>query len=208
MLLVRHGQSQWNREGRLQGYEDSDLSDLGREQSRRLRKRLAREVIDAAYSSTATRAFETGRIAVGHRLSIEPLDTLREVHLGVWEGRKAAEVKKRFPEQAELWFRAPSRVRIEGGEPLRSFRQRVTRALSRIRRRHESESVIVFAHGGVICAYLTSLLKLKLDDLWRFKILNGSVSVVIFPNGDPRIELLNDTSHLDGAISPPLQSSR
>jgi broad specificity phosphatase PhoE len=198
LILIRHGQSEWNREGRLQGYEDSDLSVRGREQSRCLRERLEREVIDAAYSSTATRALETGRIAVGHRLPIETLDSLREVNLGVWEGRPAAEVKKRYPEQAELWFRAPSKVRIDGGEPLRSFRQRVTRAISRIRRQHETESIVVFSHGGVICAYLTSVLKLKLDDLWRFKILNGSVSAVIFPNGSPRIELLNDTSHLDG----------
>lgn len=200
LIFVRHGQSEWNRAGRLQGYEDSDLSDLGRDQAARLRDRLEREVIDAAYSSTATRALDTGRIAIGHRLPIETLDTLREVNLGVWEGREAAEVKKRYPEQADLWFRAPSKVRIEGGEPLRSFRQRVTKAISRIRRQHETESVIVFSHGGVICAYLTSLLGLKLDDLWRFKILNGSVSVVIWPNGSPRIELLNDTSHLD-AIS-------
>jgi len=181
LILIRHGQSEWNREGRLQGYEDSDLSELGREQSVRLRKRLEREVIDAAYSSTATRALETGRIAVGHRLSIEPVEAFREVNLGIWEGREAAEIKKRYPQEAELWFQSPSKVRIEGGEPLRSFRRRVTRAMSRIRGRHETESVIVFAHGGVICAYLTSLLGLKLDDLWRFKILNGSGSVVIFP---------------------------
>jgi broad specificity phosphatase PhoE len=79
----------------------------------------------------------------------------------------------------------------------------VTRAISRIRSEHEAESVIVFSHGGVICAYLTSLLGLRLDDLWRFKILNGSVSVVIWPNGSPRIELLNDTSHLDGISGNP-----
>ena len=203
LILVRHGQSEWNREGRLQGYEDSDLSELGRDQAARLCGRLEREVIDAAYSSTATRALDTGRIAMGHRLPIETLDELREVNLGVWEGREAAEVKKSYPEQADLWFRTPSKVRIEGGEPLRSFRQRVTRAISRIHRLHEAESVIVFSHGGVICAYLTSLLGLKLDDLWRFKILNGSVSVIIWPNGSPRIELLNDTSHLDGISGAP-----
>ncbi len=203
LLLVRHGQSEWNRVGRLQGYEDSELSDLGREQADRLRHRLEREVIDAAYASTATRALETGRIAVGHRLEIEALDALREVNLGIWEGREAAEIKKRYPGEVELWFRAPSRVRIEGGEPLQSFRRRVMRAMSRIHRRHEAESVIVFAHGGVICAYLTSLLGLRLDDLWRFKILNGSISAVIFPNGSPRIELLNDTSHLNDDFSRP-----
>jgi broad specificity phosphatase PhoE len=198
LILIRHGESESNRDGRIQGCRDSRLSDLGRVQARRLRVRLDLEKIDVVYSSTAFRAVETGRIAVGHRLPIEALDALREVNLGVWEGKKAAEVKKHWPVEADLWFRKPSQVRIQGAEPLRSFRRRVTRAITRIRDRHQDQSVIVFAHGGVICAYLTSLLGLKLDDLWRFKILNGSVSVVIFANGSPRIELLNDTSHLDG----------
>ncbi|UCH84677.1 MAG: histidine phosphatase family protein [Candidatus Latescibacterota bacterium] len=200
LILIRHGETDSNRDGRIQGFRDSRLSELGREQAERLRVRLDHERIDVVYSSPATRAVETGHIAVGHRFVIETREALREINLGVWEGAKVSELKRRLPSETDLWFRKPSRVRIEGAEPLRSFRQRVTRALSHIRRSHETESIIVFAHGGVICAYLTSLLGLKLDDLWRFKILNGSVSAVVFPNGDPRIELLNDTSHLSDAF--------
>ncbi len=200
LLMIRHGESEWNRDGRIQGYMDCDLSDLGREQAGYLKVRLDLEKIDAAYSSTSIRAQETGRIALGHRLPIESRDALREMKLGVWEGVKASELKQREPEATELWFRAPSQVRIEGAEPLRSFRRRVTREIEGIRDRHPDTGVVIFAHGGVICAYLTSLLGLKLDDLWRFKIRNCSITKIIFPMNAPRIEVLNDISHLNGAV--------
>ncbi|MFQ5511717.1 MAG: histidine phosphatase family protein [Candidatus Krumholzibacteriia bacterium] len=200
ILMIRHGESEWNRDGRIQGYLDCDLSDLGREQAAYLKERLDLEKIDAAYSSTSTRAQETGRIALAHRLPIESRDALREMKLGVWEGANAAELKKQKPRETELWFRAPSRVRIEGAEPLRVFRQRVTREIEGIRGQHEDAGVVIFTHGGVICTYLTSLLGLKLDDLWRFKIRNASITKIIFPMGSPRIEVLNDVSHLNGAV--------
>ncbi len=200
ILLIRHGESEWNRDGLIQGFRDCDLSDLGREQSARLRERLDLERIDVAYSSAATRATATGQIALGHRMPIVVLDDLREINLGEWEGEKAADLKRRLPEETEMWFRAPSKVRIPGAEPLRVFRRRVTREIEAIRNRHPDAGVVVFAHGGVICTYLTSLLGLKLDDLWRFKIRNGSITKVIFPMNAPRIEVLNDVSHLNGAV--------
>ena len=94
----------------------------------------------------------------------------------------------------------PSKVKIPGGEPLRTFRNRVTKEMNQILESHEEGGVVVVSHGGVICTYLTSLLGLKLDDLWSFKIRNGSITRVIFPQGYPRIEVLNDVSHLNGAI--------
>ena len=200
LILIRHGESEWNRDGRIQGFLDCDLSDLGQEQARRLKERLDLERIDVAYSSTATRAVDTARVAIGHRLEVDARPDLREINLGVWEGEFAAELKKKMPRETELWFRAPSKLRIEGAEPLRVFRRRVAGALESIRSRHRDESIAVFTHGGVICTYLTSLLGLKLDDLWRFKLRNASITRLIFPMGEPRIEVLNDVSHLDGAI--------
>ncbi|UCG53643.1 MAG: histidine phosphatase family protein [Candidatus Latescibacterota bacterium] len=200
LTLIRHGESECNREDRIQGISDCDLSDLGREQAKRLKTRLDLERIDVAYSSTATRALETARVAVGSRLRIDGLPDLREINLGVWEGELASTLKERFPVETGLWFREPSKLKIEGAEPIRSFRHRVTRELNRIRRRHDDESIVVFTHGGVICTYLTSLLGLKLDDLWRFKVRNGSITRLIFPTDDVRIEALNDVSHLDGAV--------
>jgi broad specificity phosphatase PhoE len=201
LILVRHGESEWNKEGRIQGYQDCDLSDLGREQARRLKERLDLERIDFAYSSTAVRAVETGRIALAHRMDVAPRKALGEISLGVWEGVTAEELRERLPEEMDLWFRKPSKVRIEGAELLRSFRRRVTREIARIRGERDGEaSIVIITHGGVICTYLTGVLGLKLDDLWRFKIRNGSITRLIFPMNEPRIEVLNDISHLDGAV--------
>ena len=200
LLLIRHGESEWNRDGLIQGFRDCDLSDLGRVQAERLRGRLDVEKIDAVYSSSATRATQTAEIAVGHRGGFVARDDLREINLGVWEGRKAAELKQEMKEETDMWFREPSKVRIEGAEPLRGFRKRVSVEIDRIRATHQDQGIVIFTHGGVICTYLTSLLGLKLDDLWRFKIRNGSITKLIFPMNQPRIEVLNDVSHLDGAI--------
>ncbi|MDH3217417.1 MAG: histidine phosphatase family protein [Candidatus Krumholzibacteria bacterium] len=200
LMLIRHGESEWNRDGIIQGFKDCDLSELGREQSDRLRLRLDLERIDVAYTSTATRAVDTARIALGHRLQVEERPNLREINLGEWEGVEAAELKRRLPAETELWFRRPSKVRIKGAETLRGFRRRITREINGIRSIHENASVLIVAHGGVICTYMTSLLGLSLDDLWRFKIRNCSITKVMFPMNEPRIEVLNDVSHLDGAV--------
>ena len=117
LLLIRHGESEFNREGRIQGYLDCDLSELGLEQAARLQKRLDKEKLDVAFASTATRATETARIAVGHRLNVEPREGLREINLGVWEGEIAEDLKKRFPQETAMWFRRrplrpPPRTRL------------------------------------------------------------------------------------------------
>jgi len=201
LILIRHGESEWNKEGRIQGHVDGGLSDLGLEQAARIRARLDVERIDAGYSSPAARAAETARIAFAHRLAVSPREDLRELRLGVWEGVSSAELRERQPDEMDLWFLKPSKVKIDGAEPLRSFRRRVTREIAWIRGQHgDDASISIVAHGGVICAYLTSVLGLKLDSLWRFKIRNGSITRLIFPMGEPRIEVLNDISHLDGAV--------
>jgi len=200
LLLVRHGESEFNRDGIIQGFTECDLSDLGREQAARLRVRLDLERLDVAYSSSARRASQTAQIAAGHRFDISEDPELREINLGVWEGRKATDLKREVPDETDLWFSAPSQLRIDGAEALVEFRTRVTDAIDGIRARHASDSIIIFTHGGAICTYLTSLLGLELDDLWRFKIHNCAITRIIFPRNAPRIEALNDVSHLDGAI--------
>jgi len=200
LLLIRHGESEFNRDGRIQGFTDCDLSDLGKEQAEKLKGRLDLEHIDVAFCSTATRAADTARISLGHRFELDARPNLREIHLGVWEGRVAAELKEEMPVETKMWFHEPSKVRIEGAETLGEFRGRVTAEIDGIREEHGDKGIAVVAHGGVICTYLTSLLGLKLDDMWRFKIRNGSITRIIFPMKKPRIEVLNDISHLDGAV--------
>jgi broad specificity phosphatase PhoE len=184
----------------VQGFTESRLSELGREQSRRLRARLEGVEIDAVWSSPLSRAVDTCRIAMDGRVPVQTHDGLREMHLGAWEGRKATELRREFPEPVRLWFQQPSRVRIDGGETMRAFRIRVTGAMEAVRASRSEGTIAVFTHGGVVCAWLTRLLGMTLDNIWRFKIRNGSVTRVVFTGERPRIDLLGDVSHLGDAV--------
>jgi probable phosphoglycerate mutase len=200
LYLIRHAETGFNRVGRIQGHTDSTLSRLGHEQARRIGERLGYVNFVAAYASPAKRTMQTARIALGDRLELNAREGLREINLGVWEGLKAETLRERDPRQVRLWFHRPSAVRIEGAETVGQFRRRVVRAMTGIRNVHDTGEVAVVTHGGVICAYLTSLLGMKLDDLWQFKIRNGSVTRVLFPQGRARVDLLGDIHHLDGAF--------
>jgi len=200
LYLIRHAETEYNREGRVQGFTDSPLSDLGRRQSRRLRDRIRDIRISAAACSPSARATDTAEIALDGAVSFETFAGLREMNLGVWEGRVAADIRREYPEEIKLWFDRPSKLHLEGGETIRSFRRRVTATMNRIREKHPDKTIAVFTHGGVIRVYLTSLLGMRLDDVWRFKIENCSLTRVFFPGHKPRIDLLGDIHHLDGAL--------
>jgi probable phosphoglycerate mutase len=197
IFLIRHGESEWNRDGRVQGYQNSGLSELGIRQAKRLKKRLNNEFIDHIASSTAGRALQTCSRAMGSKANVEMCERLREINLGIWEGKKITYLRKKYPRQVETWYHTPSRLRIEGGETMLAFRRRIAGEMSRIRREHQDETIAIFTHGGVICTYLTYLLGMKLDDMWSFKIKNGSLTTIIFPNERPRIELLGCVEHLE-----------
>jgi len=201
IYLIRHGETGHNREGRVQGFTESELSDLGREQARRLSVRLRHAGIHAAVSSPLARAVDTARIALDGTVPFEIREGLREINLGAWEGRVAGEIRASYPKDVKLWFDKPSRVRIEGAETIGQFRRRVTRTMNEVREAYGDQTIAVFVHGGVICSYLTSLLGMRLDDIWRFKIRNGSLTRVTFPKNKPRIDLLGDVHHLGDAVS-------
>ncbi len=200
LYLIRHAETAFNRQGRIQGHTESTLSRLGIEQARRIGRRLERIDFVAAYSSSAKRALQTWKVAFGGTMEIEPRDGLREINLGAWEGQRASVLRKRYPRQVHLWFHQPSAVRIAGAETVGQFRRRVVREMNKIRKDHPSGEIAVVTHGGVICVYLTALLGMSLDDLWQFKIRNASVTRVLFPQGRARVDLLGDIHHLNGAV--------
>lgn len=199
LYLIRHAETGYNRDGRVQGHTESNLSRLGVEQARRIGRRLDYVKFVAAYASPSKRTLHTARLAL-KEVTVEPREGLREIRLGEWEGQKADALRKRHPLEVERWFHSPSAVRIPGAETVGQFRRRVVGEMNRIRKSHPSGEVAVVTHAGVICAYLTSLLGMSLDDLWSFKIRNASVTRVLFPQGKARIDLLGDIHHLEGVF--------
>jgi broad specificity phosphatase PhoE len=203
LYLIRHGETDHNRDGRVQGHTESDLSDLGLEQAKRVRGRLDGVDIDIAYTSPLRRAFETCRLGLDASVPRETHDGLKEINLGEWEGVKASDLRQRYPEDVKNWFTRPTLVRIPGAETIDEFRDRVSTTIASLRGDENKGTLAIFAHGGVICTYLTHILGMSADDIWRFKIRNGSVTRVIFPQDKPRIDLLGDVHHLDGVLREP-----
>ena len=114
LYLIRHAETEYNREGRVQGHTDSPLSELGREQALRLRGRVDGIKLAAAVASPAKRAVDTAQTALDGTMHLETYEGLREMNLGVWEEQLAADIRKAYPGEIKVWFDRPSRVRIEG----------------------------------------------------------------------------------------------
>jgi len=144
ILLVRHGETDWNLDRRLQGHSDRPLNDTGREQARTLAEELANEPLAAVYSSDLRRAGETARIvAEAHGLQVTTLPDLRERHFGTWEGLSDAEIEERFPEQI-------ANGTLGDGETREEMDRRVLESLEQIAREHPDGTVLVVSHGGPI----------------------------------------------------------
>jgi len=199
--LIRHGESVWNRERRAQGTcPGVSLSDAGRRQANALGRRLRSLPFDHVYSSDALRALETARIALGGGREPIVRGELRELGLGDWEGRLLAEIRRESPGEIDRWYRRPTTARIEGGEDIRRFRDRVVRAIDAIVEETARGDVLVFTHGGVISCYLTAILGMDVDDLWAFSIGNTSITTIVL-DFRPRVSRLGGTSHLNGGRS-------
>ena len=204
LLLARHGQSVWNAERRFQGATDVPLSTLGTEQARALGRALRGYRLAAAYVSPFRRAVETAEIALeGAGVPLVPLDDLRELSLGQWEGCTVDEISSQEGDPYRAWLYAPRDCPPPGGEPLDAVSARVRVAIDRIAAAHApGDDVAVIAHGGVISVYACSLLGCSFNQLWRLRVDNASLTIV----RPPRLVSLNDTSHLTGALRPaPLQ---
>jgi broad specificity phosphatase PhoE len=151
ILLARHGETDWNRENRFQGHADPPLNETGRAQAAELAAALANEPLAAVYSSPLRRAFETAQVVgAPHGLEPAPVDALREVDVGSWQGLTRAEIEERFPEQFARWL--DYRQGWEDGESYEEMGRRVLAALLELAAAHEGKRILVVSHGGPVRA--------------------------------------------------------
>lgn len=205
LWLIRHGESESNRNGEFQGWGATPLSPLGRAQAARLADYLrSRHAFDALYSSDLVRAAETAEYlqqALG--LPLRTDERLRELDFGEWSGRTFEEIRERY--EAE-WTNPPRfdpSERRGGGESFYELQARVVPALNEIALRHAGENVLIVCHGGPIRVYLAHLLGAPLSEMWHMTIANTGISRVrplehIFSSsGRPgKVLTLNDVGHL------------
>ncbi len=159
LMLVRHGQTDWNLEGRYQGGTDVPLNATGRDQAERLADELATRRIDAIYSSPLRRAWETALLlARRHGLEVHPEPLLREIDLGAWEGMLATRIAEEYPELFGRWRRDPRGVRPPGGESIREVHDRAVAAIEGMVERHPGGTLCLVTHKTAMtvvrCHYL------------------------------------------------------
>jgi broad specificity phosphatase PhoE len=184
ILLARHGESDWNRSKRWQGFADRPLTDLGREQAAELARRLDATELDAVYSSDLQRARETAEIVARSKgLTVETTPDLREVDVGSWSGLTRAEAEARYPEPYARWLQGAEAW--EDGETYHQLGERVIRAIQRIARAHRGERVLVVAHGGTIRAVHAAALGLDIHSYRRIQRVepNATLSAVCVDEG-------------------------
>ena len=199
--LVRHGQSEYNAKGRVQGHTNSPLTPQGHAQAQATGRALQGREIDAIYTSDLLRAHQTAQ-EIGQILGIEPqpVEGLREVSLGEWEGKEIEEIRNNDPHTLELWYSSPMEARIPGAEPLDRFRERVLETFKGLLNAHPSGEIVVVSHGGVLSVIIAEILQMSLNSLWRFRLDNASISRLLFGLLVPKVTLLNSTAHLDGLL--------
>lgn len=202
LLLVRHGESVWNGERRIQGHRDPPLSPRGREQAERLLRALVDRIsgVAAVYTSPLRRAAETAeRIGALHGLPVVPDPDLREMALGAWEGMTVTEIAAASPGAYERWLADPDAAPAPGGETATELAARVRRAVACMGQQHPGRDLVLVSHGGPIKAIVCEALGLDPRHLFRIKQDNTAVSIVERGPGVRRVLLLNDTCHLRDA---------
>lgn len=196
LLLVRHGQTQWNAGRRYQGQSDLPLDQTGLEQARRLGARLKAEQIDLVYSSDLRRAMQTAEIlADACDLRIRADQRLRELNFGVLEGHTFDEGLERWPEMISAWVDDPNQPPT-GGERMDDFSMRVADFLEDVKRECDDKTVLVVAHGGPLRVILQSLLEGPDEKTWWFSLDHAGLSDLQFDDRNVIINRINDTGHL------------
>ena len=200
ICLVRHGETDWNVERRLQGHKDIPLNATGVAQARALAEALANTRFDAIYSSDLARAQDTAE-EVAQRLgvAVKTLPAVRERNFGVFQGLTRREAEQDFPEmQARVARREPDFIPPEG-ESLRQCFIRVAAALNALADKHAGESILLVAHGGVLDAARRYVTGMPLDVPRDFELGNAALNWLARIDGAWSLEGWNDQSHLDGS---------
>ena len=196
LLLIRHGQTDWNTAGKWQGHTDIPLNEAGIVQSRLLAERLSSWPISAIYSSDLQRAAQTAEI-IASRLELVPVlaSALRERHGGVFQGLTAAEMHNRFPE--DLRSIQEDGGAPPGGESNLEVAQRIWETFDSIIENHRGEMAAVVSHGGALAIIVAYALGFPLGQRARISLRgNTGLSMIEFDGRGPRVTLLNDVNHL------------
>ncbi len=208
VILVRHGETDWNRSRRVQGgNSDTLLNEVGEEQAARLALRLRQERIQAIYSSPLQRALDTAQaIARYHQMEVHIEPDLRELNVGELEGVLVSKLGKRLDElltapvrdavQVETGESVWDKLQRIGAESLAELQQRAWDAVRRIVHPHSDGVIVVVSHYFAILTIICAVLNLPVSQIGRFRLGAGSISTIVFEEPAPRLTLFGESCHL------------
>ena len=198
ILAIRHGETAWNVDTRIQGQLDVPLNDTGRWQARRRGRAVSDEPIAAVYSSDLKRAFETAQAVAAASGRPVATDTgLRERHFGAFEGHTWKEIEERWPDESERWRKRDLDFAPAGGETLRGFYARSVDTATRLAAAHPGQTIVFVAHGGVMDCLYRAASRIDLQAPRSWQLGNASINRLLYtPEGFALIGW-SDTFHLD-----------
>lgn len=184
LILVRHGETDWSRENRIQGWLDIPLNDKGRRQAIQLANELGRFKIDILYSSPLSRSYETAReIARLQNIKVRKLSALRELNQGIWQGLLVEEARKRYRKTYTCWEDSPLSVSPPKGETIEALRNRVISVVNRLINKHRDRTICLVAHKVINAVIKSHYLKLDLNKLWQILPEEGTWEVLDISDG-------------------------
>ena len=199
IIAIRHGETTWNVDTRIQGHLDIALNDTGRLQATRLALALKEEPITAVYASDLARAWETAQyLGRARGLPVQPETGLRERCFGDFEGKTFAQIEALLPEQSRLWRKRDPEFAPAGGESLQALSQRVVETAARLAARHPGEQLALVGHGGVMDVLDRAATRLPIQAPRTWALGNAAINRLLWtPEGFTLVGWA-DTQHLDG----------
>ncbi len=197
IFLIRHGQSEWNKLYKIQGQQDTMLTDLGRKQAVRIGSRLINENVDIIFTSDLARAFDTANIISG--IINKPLvvsQDIREINFGKWEGLTLQNIKEMYRDEYSLWLKEPDRLEIEGAETLKKLEARIMNWINNIIMESRENNIAIVSHSATLKTIILGLLGIDISHYKNITLHNVSLSIVECREYNNVLTMLNDTSHL------------
>jgi alpha-ribazole phosphatase len=189
VILVRHGESEMNRDGLFFGWLDPKLTEKGMEQANKAKSVIENFKYDEIYSSDLSRARETADIVNYQGLPVNVSQELREINFGIFEGLTYGEIKEKYPVEVKLWKEKWQEYDYENGENVTQLQKRAVEFLKSLDK--EKKDIVVVTHWGVINCILSYYITGGLDGYWKFALNTGGVSILEFRDGFPVLQGLN-----------------
>ncbi len=198
VILIRHGQTDWNQEDIFRGRIDVKLNSEGMREAEIIGKALSKVRIDDIYSSPLSRAYETAKcIASFHNKEVVVQKEFIDIDFGVWQGLSKSEVKERYQKAFSKWERKPERVKIPGAESLDDVRNRTLAGVHAILSEYPEGIVIIVSHGLINKVLLCAVLGLSNSHFWKVKQDNGAVNIFKYTPHGSKVFMMNNTTHLN-----------